>query len=412
MIQMPDTDTLVPQCFPLVDGQRMFVFKSSTTELLRIDLLHEAGSAYQQHKLCAATTNRMYTMATASLSSTQVAEFMDYRGIIVQNESDIFQCTTSFYLLRRHLDDLLPLLKSFLDEPGFTDDDFKIYLRRRKQEMLAAQMRTSDVAQRLFYSTLLGDNHPMGRYAQPEDADALALDAVKRFFADRYGRMDVVLSGNVDNVVFEKVALLSGAEKYQQRLPDLEVPELHRTGLVCRKVHGAAQTTVRVGRIIPLKWNEPDYARFVLLTTLLGGYFGSRLMENLREEHGYTYGVYARTRICRGVIVFFITSDVASDAAEAAENEIKNELQRLCDKPVDDDELELVKKVLVGDFIRSVDGVFERAERFCDMMATGVDEVFTDNLRQAVKETTAAQLHTLAQRLLSPETMLYCRVTP
>ena len=412
MIQIPESKSLIPQCIPFAEGQKIYTFRASATDLLRIDLLHESGSAYQLQKLCAAAANNLYTAATKTLDAAQVAEFLDYRGIVVQHDIDIFQCTTSFYLLRRHLDELLPLLYDFLNAPRFAAEDFDIYIRRRKQEIQAAQMKTADVAHRLFYNTLFGDNHPLGSYARPEDADLLTVDAVSSFFAERYGRMNMVLSGNVDDEAIHAVSSLFGKGEGHNILPDMSSCGFDRTGLVCKNVPGAAQTTLRVGRVIPLKWNDPDYARFVLLTAMLGGYFGSRLMGNIREEHGYTYGIYAHTRICRGVIVFFITTDVASDTCVAAEEEIKHELQRLCDTPADENELELVKKVVVGDFIRSVDGVFERAERFGSMLSTGVDETFTDNLRTAIKETTADQLHVLAQRLLNPDSMLYCRVSP
>lgn len=412
MIQLPETYTLIPQCKLLAEGQRLYSFRSSATELLRIDLIHEAGSIYQPSMLCASTANRLFSTATETLSSSQVAEFLDYRGIIVQSDSDYYQSTTSFYLLRRYLDDLLQLLEGFLHEPAFKKSDFDVLMRRRKQDLQAAMLKTSEVARKLFYSTLLGETHPMGRFATPEDADVLTLESVNRFFEERYGKMDVVVSGMVDDEVLKKVSALCGSCAQLKMAPDMVVPEIQKTGLVCDSVPSAAQTTLRVGRLIPLEWNHRDYADFILLTTLLGGYFGSRLMGNLREEHGYTYGIYARSRICRGVNIFFITADVSSDMAEAAENEIRQELQRLCDTPVDEQELELVKRVVAGDFIRSVDGVFERAERFCGMLSTGVDEIITDNLRKAINETTAVQLQSLAQRLFAPDSMLYCRVSP
>ena len=94
---------------------------------------------------------------------------------------------------------------------------------------------------------------------------------------------------------------------------------------------------------------------------------------------------------------------------DAAEEEIRRELQRLCDEPVGDDELAMVKTVLIGDFIRSVDGVFERSERLRSMLATDVDETFTDNLREALQTTTADHLLQLSRRFLQPADMLYCR---
>lgn len=174
-------------------------------------------------------------------------------------------------------------------------------------------------------------------------------------------------------------------------------------------IAGSVQATVRVGRLLTLTWDDPDYAKLMILVTILGGYFGSRLMSNLREDKGYTYGIYARTQIYRGAIVFYTSADVAGDAVEAAEKEILFELQRLVDEPVPEEELALVRTVLAGDFLRSVDGIFERSVRFIDMWGTDVTERLTDNLRLALETTTPADLQRLAATHLAPSMMTVCR---
>ena len=131
-------------------------------------------------------------------------------------------------------------------------------------------------------------------------------------------------------------------------------------------------------------------------------------MRNIREDKGYTYGIYARTQIYRGCIVFYITADVAANTADDAIGQVFHEIEQLAHEPVSDEELTLVKNVLVGDFLRSVDGIFELSSRYCDMQANGIDERLTDNLRTAIKDTTATELQELAQRLLRVEDMTVC----
>lgn len=418
MITLPDTATLAPQVLPAACGT-LHLLPSTATELLRIDLIHESGSAYQPQPLCAAAANRLFTVAAGDMDTHQVAEFLDFRGIVVEHTPDVLTCTTTFYLLRRYLDQLMPLLTSLLRQPSFPQNDLDIFCRKRKQEIETARMNSTDEARRLFYQALFGTQHPLGRYAQPDDADRLTREVVKRFYEERYGTMDMVVSGNMDEAVTENLLQLAASVEQaagsrqplsatSSLLPDTHYPLPTTHSRLSAPLDGAVQASLRVGRVVPLAWDSPDYARFLLLTTLLGGYFGSRLMNNLREEKGYTYGIYARTQIYRGVIVFCITADVAGGTAVMAGEEIRRELRRLCDEPVGAEELALVKTVMAGDFIRSVDGIFERAERLCSMLATRVTEVFTDNLRQALAETTPAQLQQLAQRLLNPDDMVYC----
>lgn len=273
------------------------------------------------------------------------------------------------------------------------------------------EQRTSHIARRIFYEALFGRQHRLGAYAIADDVDKLTVAALRDHFAKRYapGIGGMVAAGKVDDGLINLIDKHFGSSPR----PDFQMMDLRATQKLppCRRkenMEGAVQTSMRIGRVLPLRWDDMDYARLMLLVTALGGYFGSRLMSNVREDKGYTYGIYARTQIYSGVIVFYITADVAAGTAEAAVEEVNKELQRLSNETLEEEELQLVKTVLVGDFLRSVDGVFELSARYCDMLGTGVDEQLTENIRAAVKETTAEQLQELAQRLLRSEEMTVC----
>lgn len=419
MISIPPTDTLVPRIHSVASGHQFYYFPSDT-ELVKIDLLSEAGSAYQQQPLVAAAANKLFAVASSRMDAEQLSEFFDFRGIIVESNNNTLQSATTFYTLSRHLDALLPVLDDLVHAPTFPEREFDIYRRERKQKIMASQQKTSDMARRLFYEALFGRNHPLGCYATPEDAENLSLDAVKQHYVDyhRAETLDIVLAGHVDDRLLGAMEKLSAGVAGMppakgKRINTLNYETQHAASQQEKRydfsIPSSVQSTIRVGRILSLRWDDLDYARMMLLVTILGGYFGSRLMSNLREDKGYTYGIYARTQIYRGVIVFYITADVAGNAIDDAEKEIMHELQRLVDEPVSDEELDLVRTVLAGDFLRSVDGIFERSARFCDMLGTDITEQLTDNLRTALNETTAVQLQELAQRLMKPSDMIVCR---
>ena len=139
----------------------------------------------------------------------------------------------------------------------------------------------------------------------------------------------------------------------------------------------------------------------MVLNTVLGGYFGSRLMSNLREDKGYTYGIYSTTQIFRGSIIFFITADVAAQATFDALGEINREIERLRQEPIPTDELDRVRNYMMGDFIRSIDGVFEVSDRYRQMVATHVDERLSTNLLAALQSVTPAQILALARQVFT-----------
>lgn len=411
MIHIPAIDSLQPKLFQLDNGNMVYLFPDGASPLLKLDFLFEAGSAYQPQPLCASAANRLLTCATQRMSPEQVSEFIDHRGIVIEANPDIFQSGITVYTLRRHVDDLFPLLDEMFRHPSFPDEEVKLWCGKRKQELLANQMKTAMVARHLFYETLFGLNHPLGAHAIPSDADVLNRQTVASFFNQRYcvGNMTIVASGAVDNKVLDYVNRLwgntSAVSLSRISLSPMESVAARRES----RIDDAVQTSLRIGRVLPFKWNELDLSRFMILSTVLGGYFGSRLMQTIREEKGFTYGISARTQLHRGCILFYITTDVAQGTADEAEECIFKEMDVLCKEPISTQEFDVVKNVIVADFIRSVDGVFERSARFCQMLSSDVSEQLTENLHNALQNTTAVQLVELARWLFSRNSMVICR---
>lgn len=420
MFSLPETATLLPQKRMMANGRMLYIITSDSTDLVKLDFLYEAGSAYQPQMLCAAAACKLHMLSGGGHTAAQLSEFLDYRGVIVETSPDVLQSTVTVYFLRRYAGELLPLLLEVMECADFPEEEFRVYCGKRRQELLSAERKTNEVARRLFYQELFGVEHPLGRYAVADDVDRLQLDVVKDFYRRRFvgGEMSLVLSGSVDEKLVELVESCFGMKKCgvveNTRLAGLsggiyEMVERQLRGTkAIGVIDGAVQSTVRIGRVLPLQWKDMNYARFMLLTTILGGYFGSRLMQNLREERGLTYGVYARTQIYRGCIVFYATADVADDRVEEAESEMVKEIGRLMEEEIGEEELELAKRVIAGDFLRSVDGVFERSARLCDMLGSGIDETFTDNLRSVLENVTPAEIQSVAQKMMNPQEMLIC----
>lgn len=405
MISLPDIETLIPQSF----GDGLYYFQNDATQLVKLDLIYAAGSVFQSKPLCSAATNRLAFVAGGVYDAERFAEFLDYRGIIVERNPQLYQSGYSVYFLRKYADELLPAIADVLSTPQFGEKEFQSWCAKRYQQLLTAQRKTREVARKSFYQALFPQGHPLAAYAEPEDVQRLQINDIEEFYREQYllGPCNVVLAGNVDDTLLGLFSDIFKTKRCDNEIKaivdDTCQPSCHHVN-----VSGAVQTSLYVGRVLPLRWDDVDYARFLILTTALGGYFGSRLMSNVREDKGYTYGIYARTQVYRGNIVFQITADVSNGVVDAARDEIFNEIKRLAVEPMPDDELEMVKTVMVGDFLRSVDGVFEQSARFCDMIGANIDERFTQNLQLALKQTDAVELVDIARRLMRVEDMTVC----
>lgn len=400
-------------------------FPNTSTPLVKLDLTFEAGSRYQPQPSVAHAAERLIGEATARRSAADVADFLDFRGIILERSADTSTSCLSFYFLRRYAGELLPLVREIVEQPLLTPSLFDAYVSKRRQQLEENVRKTSLVARNLWYQTLFGPRHPLGVYATPEDVDRLTPDMVTAFWRDRYRlpEAQITLAGNVDDalvaLVNDSLPLCSSATPAQPPLPPSDSLAPIPAAPMAVTLPSATQASLRVGRILPFQWDDPDplsgltiYSQFMVLTTLLGGYFGSRLMANLREEKGYTYGIYCQTQIFRGVIVLFITADIAPQAVDDSLLQVDNELRRLQDEEVSLDELRRVCTYMRGDYLRSIDGIFELAERHRQMTNAAVDPTFFDNLLLAIERTTPAALQRLAQQFFNPSDFLHVVAGP
>ena len=414
-----DRRGLEPQTVTMPGNGKLELFYDNHIELVKIDFAFEAGTAYQNKKLQAVAALNLLVDGSENYTAQQIAEFIDYRGIIIEKNVDTVSACLTVYTLVRYVNELMPVIYDILTRPLYNEKDFNIFMEKRRHQLKSNFQRTSYVARNLFNEALYGPAHPIGSYAVVDDVDKLTVEDVRCFFRERYSlsQARIVVSGGINDDVVNSIQsyfdTASSADRNEVTLP--APSPIQTKGFLFSPMESAAQNTLRVGRILPITWNSTEYVDFMVLTTILGGYFGSRLMSNIREDKGYTYGINALTNIFRGSISFFIVSDVASDKADAALKEILFEIERLCNEPVPDEELRMVRNVMLGDFMRSIDGIFERSERFRQMKETHVSERFTDIFFEVLSESgpsavTPERLQNLAQRILNPEYLLQVSV--
>lgn len=408
MLHPPSLQAIIPQPHLLPNGNTLYCFPNSALELVKLDFTLEAGSCLQTSWSQSHGANALFGEATLQHDAQWMADFMDFRGIVVERFADVSTGNVSFYFLRKYAADLLPLVREMFDHPTIDPQQFSAYVSKRKQKISVGFQRTNFVARNRFYELLYTSQHPLGKYATVADIDKLTFEDVDQFIRDHYRLEDahIVLAGCIDD---ELLALAdcylspARAEGWHSFRSTLQPPEL-LTNRVSDRVAmpNAVQSSLLLGSVLPYNWDSPEYAQFMVLNTILGGYFGSRLMSNIREDKGYTYGIYSQTHVFRRSICFCISSDVAAEAARPAIDEIYREVERLQREEVSDAELDRVRNVMMGEFIRGIDGCFEVSERYRQSYASDVTEVFTANFVDAVQHVTPSQLRRIAQQSFMP----------
>ena len=162
------------------------------------------------------------------------------------------------------------------------------------------------------------------------------------------------------------------------------------------------QGAIRIARPFPTR-THPDFKKSMVLNVLFGGYFGSRLMTNIREEKGYTYGITSYLQSHLDAAAWMITTEAGKDVSEATITEVYNEMELLRNEPPDEEELLLVKNYMMGLNLGYIDGPFNNISRWKSLILNGLDEEFFNDTIRQVKTVTAEELHELANKYLNPE---------
>jgi predicted Zn-dependent peptidase len=393
----------------LDNGVPFYSFNAGTQDIIKIECIFDAGTWYQDKKLVAFSTIKMLTEGTKKHTASELAEFFDTYGAFVEVEAEKDYTNISLYCLTKHLQKLLPVFSEMIKESIFPKHELDVLLANTKQDLLTSMQRVSYIARVKFAEQLFGNKHPYGQNAAVEDYDNVSSDDLVDFHKKYYhpANLRIVASGKVDNSVLSLINDYLGNKNWKagkkavmKAIPVSSSKE--KTIVVTKK--GALQSGIRIGKILFTK-QHPDYFGVTVLNTLLGGYFGSRLMTNIREDKGYTYGIGSGMASLKNAGYIFIASEVKAEVRELAVKEIYNELELLRNKSVSKQELDLVKNYMMGSFLRSIDGPFALSERFVGIMDYGFDfSEYYNRYIHTIKTITPKQIIDLANRYLQANT--------
>jgi predicted Zn-dependent peptidase len=267
---------------------------------------------------------------------------------------------------------------------------------------------------RIITEQIFGSEHPYGYNSTPERYYALnrqdILDHYEHFY--QAGACKVFISGKVDDQILTQ--LREGLERLPNKgkvTPRPGIARLSGTKNLQLEQEGAVQTAIRLG--LPLfQRSHPDYPALFFLNTLLGGYFGSRLMSNIREEKGYTYNISSSLDCMRYDGCWLISTEVSPEFAEPTKAEIHREMERLRSESVDPDEIEMVGNYVLGLLLSMLDGPFNVADAVKTLISEEAPLDFFEEMARLCQEFTADQLKELSRQYLDPDQLLEVSVGP
>ena len=397
----------MPHKAVLSNGVPVYIIKGGTQDVLRIDLLVRGGYSIQERPLQALFTNRMLREGTSDYKAEEISRLLDYYGAWIEMYS-LQECNRiTLYTLGRYLEPMLDMLESMVKRPLFPSENLETIRANNKAFYHINSRKVDVVAQRHFEKAIWGENHPLGHIVCAEDYDAITEELLRKYHSLYYGSQSMAffISGNVDDKCVAAIEKRFGDIWGSNENVDFAVaPPISVPGASKVKIDGVLQSGIRVGRMV-MNTSHPDFHRFRFLTVILGGYFGSRLMSNIRERNGYTYHIEAEIDAYGSRNAFMISTETDNEYVEPLLAEVDKELKRLRDEYVPKEELELVRNYTLGELCREYEGVLPKAEVFISLWLSGQPFEAVNDYLDTVCSVSQTELRSLAQEYLSPEQM-------
>ena len=391
--------------FVLKNGVEVYAVDAGAEEVLAVEWVFSAGNWFEEQNLVAATTNFLLRNGTSKKTAFQINEYFEYYGSYLNRACYNETATITLHCLSKHIKELLPSVRELIVDSVMPQEELDIYKQNMKQRLKVNLKKSDFVATRLIDVYLYGENHPYGKYSKLEDFDTLNREQLLDFYKKYYqqGKLVLFVAGKLP------ADIASLLDQYFGDLPNQPVAlqEIMAQPAADRKYRitndeAGVQGSVRMARSFPNR-HHPDFMKVMVLNTLLGGFFGSRLMSNIREEKGYTYGIHSFIQNHIHDTAWMISTEAGKDVCEATIEEVYKEMKLLREQVVDEEELLLVRNYMMGGILGDLDGPFQTMGRWKNIVLNNLTEQYFYDSIHTIKTISAEELQFLSQKYLQPE---------
>ncbi len=391
----------------LSNGVPVYSIHAGAQDVVQVEIVFFAGNCFEQQKGIAAATNFLIKNGTSNRSAFQLNEDFEYYGAYCNRSCYNETAVLSLHTLSKHITKLLPVMEDMLTNAVFPEEELAIYQQNSKQRLKVNLQKAEFVAGRLIDSYLYGEHHPYGVYTNPSDIDQLTVESCRRFYEQFYlkGNCIIFVSGNIPTGLPELLNRHFGkltVSKPPQSLPEIKALPVAENKFRIDNDLQAVQGAIRIASPFPNR-HHPDFKKIVVLNNVFGGFFGSRLMSNIREEKGYTYGIYSYLQNHIQQSAWLISTEAGKDVCEATIEEVYKEMKRLREEKIGEEELLLVRNYMIGGILGELDGPFQIMAKWKNIILNNLDQHYFYDSVNVIKTVSADELQELANKYLQPE---------
>lgn len=388
----------------LDNGIPLYYIEAGKQPVVRLEFIFKAGAWYEDNKGASYFAAKMLSEGTQQKSSAQISYEVEKFGAYLELNPTLDYSIVTLECLSKHLNNLLPLLHEILRQPTFPEDELVTLKNIKAQQTRVQNEKSSFLASKKFREAIFGEAHPYGKDLSLEDIDKLTRDDVRSFY-DQYYTLpfEVLISGLPNSGFIADINKIFGQTVLQKAAADPTYISHPISSPTIIEKEANLQSSIRVGKKLLTK-DQPDYVKLLIVNEILGGYFGSRLMKNIREDKGYTYGISSALVPLRNDGYFIIGTDVNKENTRNTLQEIYKEIEVLQTTLISDDELNTVRSFMIGSFLSEINTPFALSDKFKGVHLYGLGYDFYDSYLQTVNNITSTEIRDLAQQYLQRDT--------
>ncbi|MCC7466041.1 MAG: insulinase family protein [Saprospiraceae bacterium] len=393
-----------PELVHLDNGIPVYVLDYPGQEIVKLEAVFRAGRPEEDKRLASRATSRLLRDGTLQKSGAALAEHLDYYGASLNVPTNLDTSSFILFSVKKYAAEVIPTFAEILLQPSFPEDELEIFRRTSIQELLVELEKGETVAYRKVTELIFGEQHPYGYNSMPEDYQAIQRADILDFYQKWYTPQNCLLfaSGRIDKPTLDLINRELGQHKASAppARKTFQHFAAHPNGQKVRvALPGNLQTAIKIGRRL-FDRHHPDFNGIVVLNTLLGGYFGSRLMTNIREKKGFTYNIYSTADAYLSDGCLYIATEVSPDKTASAIRAIFSEMKKLREKPVPEEELSMVRNYILGMLLNGLDGPLNSSDMVRNQIVENQSPEKFELLVQKVRSISANELQDLAQRYL------------
>lgn len=411
------TGVQLPECeiIYLDNGIPVTLLHGAETEALRLDICFRVGRQHEHKRMAARATASMLKEGSLNFSGKEFAEKMDKLGSSWESPVQLDYSHFSWLGLSKFANEALPYIADILENPTFPESEIQAFVQRNIARLKVELTKPDVVGYRSFTAILLGENHPFGWNSNQAIFEDISKEDLEKHHTDWFcpGTCSLFLSGNIPSHFLKNLNASLGQLYAGKKKPIIPIiPEVCPTyGKTEIKLPGTLQSSLHLGFLTGVRQHD-DYPVLLVLNTILGGFFGSRLMTNIREKLGYTYHIQSNLDTYPDVGSLWINAELSPDYLIPTRQQIFKELEKLKNKPVSNAFLKMVKSYLIGSELNALDGPIQAMEVIRERAMEGLEKINYETELEIINTVTPVEIQQIADKYFPKDNFTEVWVTP